>query len=130
MKGLEVEDIQLPVVIEYHHLLNYPGDWRGRGIYESIVIRKNPWNINGVEGGHFLSHLYDDLLLDLCLTQGEWGDGGRDTPIGSICNVLEIILICCSSSYLAVFLHFFLHCKSAVVSELISMLKRYVHQCN
>ena len=43
-------------------------DWRTRVIKESIVIRKNPQNINRDESKHFLFHLYDDLFPDPCLT--------------------------------------------------------------
>ena len=43
-------------------------DWRTRGIKESITIRKNPQNINSNESKHLLPHLYNDLLLDPCLT--------------------------------------------------------------
>ena len=38
-------------------------DWRARGIKESIILRKNPQNINRDKGRHFLPHLYEYLLL-------------------------------------------------------------------
>ena len=39
-------------------------DWTDRGIKEVILIRKYPQNFNRDVGQYYLSHPYDDLLLD------------------------------------------------------------------
>ena len=56
-------------------ILQKESSWFERKVKESLWIRKTKDNMNRDEGGHILSHIYDDLIQDQKTKRGKGGGG-------------------------------------------------------